>query len=531
MAELEVIVEGRRTSTISYEPGTSLLDTLASLGIAPEIGCDRSGRCGRCRVLVWGQLTAPTSQELARLSKDELKDGWRLACQASLIDGHIRVVLTTPGNISVVVASKDQTISAESIICKTRRLGVAVDLGTTTLAVQMIDLESGRIIAARGMLNPQTIIGPDLISRITYADKPGGLRELQRLIFSGVMELIRGIIKEFSLSVDAVERLVLVGNSVMDHLFLGLSPHDLGVFPYRPVRTGAVKLTADQLSIGLPPHTEIYLPPLVAGFVGSDAVAGAMVLGFGHEKKKPRLLLDLGTNGEVLLEKDGHCWCCSTAAGPAFEGDGVVDGIRAVPGALVSWSYSKGQFYLKTIDDSPVRGIAGSGLLSVIAQMRRLNIIRPDGRLASVDNWPEGLMDMHNEKNGIWLSQERTVGLYPHDIRSFQLAKGAIRAAVEGVLKVSKTQPLEIDQLLLAGAMASYINPDDLLEIGLLPRIKSEKIVAVGNAAISGGTRLLTSESERDWVEEWVKQISYIELAGEKWFEDCFLMGMALTKS
>lgn len=528
MPVIEIVAEGRHFRVESIEPASNVWEVLNRYKIAPELGCGRTGRCGRCRVLAWGELSPVSPGERECLGEKALSEGWRLACLTS-IQGNARIIVTAAGEPSVLI---------ESVPLARRRtqwqprdgVGVAVDLGTTTLAIQAIDGQTGKVLASRGILNPQTVIGPDVISRIAYADHPEGCKELTALLRTGVSRLIESILEDEGIARSAVKSLVCVGNSVMDHLFLGITPSSLGRSPFQPARTEAVTLTAAELDLPLAAGTKVYLPPLIGGFVGSDAAAAALASDFGQQREN-RLLLDLGTNGELVFEDSGRTWCCSTAAGPAFEAGAIRDGMRAATGALVDWRVCDNAIVYQTIDDAPPRGIAGSCLLRVIAELRKLQVIRDNGRFESLSLWPENLQANYRNEYGIGefrLVPGESLGLTQKDIREFQLAKGAIWAAVRGLLRSAQVPPEKVRAVILAGALGANVNSGDLISLGVLPHALEGKLTAIGNGALAGAVQLICHPENRCAVESWVKQVEFLELAGDPMFEEDFLLGMKL---
>lgn len=527
MPEIEIIAEGRRIIAQDIVSASNLLDILFAYGVAPELGCDRIGRCGRCRVLAWGGLSPITDEERRCLGERALAEGWRLACQ-TWIAGDARVVLTVAGEVQVLAEGIGQPRRHGWSIKSLDELGIAIDLGTTTLAIQIVHSQYGELLASGGLLNPQTIIGPDVVSRIAYADKPDGREYLTGLLRSGVSRLIEEIMARQGVPISAVKSVVCVGNTVMDHLFLGISPHGLGQSPFHPMRTHEINGDAADFGLPLAPDANVYFPPLIGGFVGSDAVATALACGMGRGGKN-RLVLDLGTNGELLLEVAGKTWCASAAAGPAFEGGSIRDGMRASAGALVDWAVQGGEVVYETVQNAAPRGIAGSCIIRIAAELKNNGVLHDNGRFAPIENWPDHIQCLYYKENG--LEEVRvipggTLGLTQRDLRELQLAKGAIWAGIQGLLRFAKSSPEDIDEVLLAGALGTHTRPEDLITLGFVPKAFEGRIRSVGNAAIAGASQMLFQQGIRRELEEWVRTITHKNLADDPRFEEEFMDGM-----
>lgn len=419
-----------------------------------------------------------------------------------------------------------------------RLLGIAFDIGTTTVVGYLMDLESGEQLAVSSMLNPQTRCGDDVVSRIDFASQnETGLQTLQREIRGALNQIIADTTGAASASAEDVLAMTVVGNTTMQHLFLGIDPAALAQSPYVPAVTAAQCLTAGELGIAIYPDAHVWCLPNIAGWVGADAVGVILATGI-HERDEVGLAVDIGTNGEMALGSRERLITCSTAAGPAFEGAHVSCGMRASDGAIdevrinadVQW---------RVIGDRLPAGICGSGLVDVVAEMLRVGIIdstgmmrdgadlRRDGRKSLADRIVRAggrrgfrLVDASAGAGG------RAIMVNQRDVRELQLAKGAIRAGIEILVKELGIDRHDVKRVYLAGAFGNYIRAESALAIGLLPRFPDAEIVPVGNAAGSGAKKALLSKSARNEASRIVATVEYLELSARPDFQEEFIEAM-----
>lgn len=410
-------------------------------------------------------------------------------------------------------------------------LGLAVDLGSTKIALFLCDLAEGRVLASRGFLNPQMRHGEDIVTRIQYALERDASR-LGELVVEGINVNLDGMTAGAGRSRDDVFEMVLVGNTAMHHLFLALPVAQLAFSPYLPATDLPLEVKARDLGLELNPAAVVYLPPPIAGYVGSDhlaAVAAARL----RERPGPCLLLDIGTNTEVALQVEGRIRSCSCASGPAFEGGGLSQGMRAGEGAIerVRIDPSSGEAVLTVIGDAPPRGICGSGILGALAAMAGAGIVDPSGRLS------EGRPRV--ERRGGELAyflvppdaeNPRGVAVTQSDIREIQKAKGAIRAGIDALLAESEVDHRDLREVILAGAFGSYIDPADALALALLPPVPIDLVNQVGNAAGAGARSMLLSASARSEAEELARELGYLELSAHPALSKLFAAGMFLSE-
>jgi uncharacterized 2Fe-2S/4Fe-4S cluster protein (DUF4445 family) len=399
-------------------------------------------------------------------------------------------------------------------------LGIAVDIGTTTLVVALVDLGSGDELAVASALNPQTAYGHDVLSRIHFAAEPDGLATMQRALVDGLNVLIRQVCQRAGVDTGHIHEAVLGGNTCMLHIAAAVNPAPLGRAPYRPSLTGGSHLRAAELGLGIAAHGLAYLPPVVSGFVGADITAGILATDL-HRSRQTALLLDIGTNGEMVLAHAGELWATSTAAGPAFEGVNIECGMRAAPGAVDTVSATD----VHTISDAPAIGICGSGLVDLVSCLVRSGAIGKNGRFEAKAVPPVGNWDEREGRCLLRLSDG--VVLTQKDVRQVQLAKAAIRAGLDALLAGAKVRRQDVERVLVAGSFGYHLRPDSLAGSGLLPAKLAAKVEAVGNTCKAGAVTLLSNAGTRRELESVAARVRSIELANDAAFARRFVEQMA----
>jgi len=470
---LELLPLGK---AISVEPGTSLQDVLFVHGV--EFPCGGRGRCKGCRIKVLAGSLPVTEADRARLSEAELAHGWRLACQAR-----------AEGDLKLELAQWEAAILADdSSFAFTPQpgLGIAVDLGTTTVVAQLLDLATGRVLAVRAELNAQAKHGADIMSRVEFAVAGHSQRVLETQVREQIGRLIRELLLAAAPSpgqvtdTRALNRIVVVGNTVMHHLFCGIDLEPLSHYPFEPVSPGLRLFRADELGWPLAGNPAVHFLPCLGGFVGSDILAGLLATRL-HEAPLPAALIDLGTNGEIVVGNRERLLCASTAAGPAFEGARISNGMRAATGAIYEVRLESSQLRCRVLGHGQARGICGSGLVDAVAAGLDLGAILPSGRLANGDSFPVA----------------PPVSLSQQDIRQLQLAKGAIAAGLRLLLEQWDVAPDQLDRIYVAGAFGNYINYTSARRIGLL-KFPPDKVQPAGNTALLGAKLALFDAVQHD---------------------------------
>jgi uncharacterized 2Fe-2S/4Fe-4S cluster protein (DUF4445 family) len=451
------------------------------------------------------------------------------------LDVPVSVLRTLPGDLRANNFQVSVFLRGAAVVgvhpLGTIPLGLAVDLGTTKLAAYLVDLESGETLAAAGAMNPQIAYGEDVMARIRHAiGQVDGAEQLRRVIVEALNDLAQRLCAQTGRSTLDIADAVVVGNTAMHHLFLGLPVKQLGLAPYVPAESAALDIPAGELGLALAPAAAVHLLPNIAGFVGADHVA--MLLGSGMLEQGGMVLgLDIGTNTEIsLITPQGH-FACSTASGPAFEGAHIRHGMRAAPGAIEKVLIHDGQIKLQTIDNQPPVGLCGSGILDLIAQMRRAGILNNRGaiggqgfeaRIRGGGHGKEFVLVAGAENNGMEITFDRS------DVTEIQLAKGAMRAGVEILLKKAGITAQALDKVVIAGAFGTYLDVHSGIEIGMFPRLGREHFLQVGNAAGAGARMALLSQQVREQAIEVARRVSYVELSSEASFSATFARSLLL---
>ncbi len=434
---------------------------------------------------------------------------------------------TEGGKISLILSSENVVTAVQP---EHPMLGLAVDVGTTKIAAYLVDLQTGLTLASRGATNPQLAQGEDVLSRIKYCDEQSeGGKKLQQVLVQELNNLSQELCESVGASAHEIVDCVIVGNTAMQHLLVGLPVHSLGTAPYHPTQVDSMTLSAALVGLKLSPGANLYLPPNVAGFVGGDHVA--MLLSSGAWKAtKTTLAVDIGTNTEISLVHKGRHLACSCASGPAFEGAHIREGLRAIPGAIERVFIEADGVKVQTIQNQPAIGICGSGILDAVAEMRRENLIdhrgafnKADQRLTWQDGHPEFVL-VKAERSGI----NREIALNRKDVHEVQLAKAAIRSGIEVLLREANIHAEDIDEFLVAGAFGTYLDLTNSIRIGMFPELPLRKFKQIGNAAGSGARKMLLSTFKREEAEKFSQGIEYVELTTVGDYVDFFMDAISL---
>ncbi len=477
--------------------GTPLQDVLFPFGV--EFPCGGKGKCKGCRVrVIEGDLPVNDEQE-RMLTPEELAAGWRLSCQCN-----------ADSDLVLELAQWEAQILADttsfSFVPKSG-LGIAIDVGTTTLVAQLLDLERAEVLAVRTALNPQARFGADIMSRVGYAVHEGGQARLVEAVRRQIGKMIVELLQGAGRAADPVRDIVLVGNTVMHHLFSDRSVEPLSHYPFEPEHLGGTICDAPQLGWALQGTPQIRFLPDIGGFVGSDILAGVFATGL-QNADRPHVLIDLGTNGEIVIGNGRQMLCASTAAGPAFEGARIYMGMRASTGAVSAVRTNNGQLLCHVLGNVAPRGICGSGLVDAVACALDLQRVLPGGRLAGGE---PSLMLCDPVK----ISQT--------DIRELQLAKGAIAAGIRLLLHELTLRGPEIERVDLAGAFGNYVDTASARRIGLLP-FALDQIHPAGNTALLGAKMALFVDPAV--FDALAHRIAHVSLSGLQGFQDAYVEEM-----
>ncbi len=593
---------GRKTT---IERGAFILEAADRVGIRITSDCGGQGQCGKCRVIISGKgaLGRLTASELVHLRRFDVDIGYRLACQAVIIndivvkvpresrigerkfqaEGLERAVDINPMGrkthltISDVImqerkpttekilhaleesglqdirfsrwalrnlpddlesAGKGLTatiwdgveiISVESGDTSNRLFGVALDIGTSKIVGHLVDLFDGGTLAVASFGNPQDVYGEDVMSRISFAIKaPENTERLHRLLINGVNQVLQMLCSEADVEPQEVYEAVVVGNTLMHHLFHGLRPDSLAHAPFAPLIRKGMKTDAGKLGAFIHQVGVLYTPPLVAGFVGSDGVADLLATGM-YDSKEPALLVDIGTNTEVFAGDRTGLEACSCASGPAFEGAHISHGMKAMSGAIERLRIDPETYEVtyKTIGSIEPVGICGSAMIDALAEMWRCGLVDRFGHL-NLDAETQRMKVTGTRGEYVLVSPEATrtgkeITINQNDIQELLLAKAAIYAACTIMLKRKGLRSDDILSVYVAGAFGANLDPWNAITIGMLPEVPPEKISFVGNTAVTGAKMILLSKEAMRTAERTLDRISYHELSLNPDFNKEFL--------
>ncbi len=516
---------------ISIHRGATVIEAAGQAGIILTTPCGGKGTCGKCIVRLH-----PSGQEV-------------LACQHR-VDSDLVVMVPPESRFyehRILVDGSDVRAGVRPTVCRRYRpiagtgpiYGVAVDIGTTTVVAKLIDMTDGRCLATEAALNPQTRFGDDVVSRINYARPDRHLAELHSLIITCINGLIRKLCRQADVGASSIYEACIVGNTTMNHIFLQFPVEQLGQAPYRAWSTDAHDVSPVQVGIDMNPEGNVHCVENIAGFVGADTTAVALAVEMDRIEDAT-LVVDIGTNGEIVLGTRERLYAASCAAGPALEGARITHGSRAAEGAIEA-VVANDDLSLDVIGNTPPRSICGSGLIDAVAVLLDLGVIDATGRFVDRQSLPEHLpesirsrvlehdgqpafcltFDAQNSRPGVILTQR--------DVREVQLAKAALRAGIRILLSQFDMTDLNVDRILLAGAFGNYIRPRSAVRIGLLPNVPLDRIRSVGNAAVMGARMLLISDEGRERAAKLARGMQYVEIAHEKDFSDVFADAMFLS--
>jgi uncharacterized 2Fe-2S/4Fe-4S cluster protein (DUF4445 family) len=496
MAKVTVHQNGKlkETETVS---GEILLNVLRNNGFEVYSPCGGNGTCGKCKVHVKGE-------------------GIVTSCIYQ-VNESIEIVLPDNREAKVLVAQHAYTIQLPLIPGPCADLsgyphGVAVDIGTTSLVLYLVNLITGTLVETRAILNPQAKYGADVISRIQFtASNRDGLKILQNEIIGSINRELTHLINFAGISPDELIKIAIAGNTTMLHLLLGVNPVSLALAPFKAKFLDEQILHGKELALNCMPEAEIKILPSISAYVGADIVAGLASIA-PSENYRNYLFMDIGTNGELALVTEERIWCCSTAAGPAFEGAKISCGMGAVEGAISAYGDDG---YTVIGDEKPI-GLCGSGLIDLVSWLCSAGKIDSEGRM----NQDFEIVPAADSGTGnvILFSQG--------DVREVQLAKSAIASGVKILLKESGLGFEQLDALFLAGGFGNYINTDSAMRIGLIPAGMKDRIIPLGNTSGTGALSALKST----WFDESVKKVLeksvVVELANDEDFALEFAMNM-----
>lgn len=565
----------RENVVIEVEEGTKLIDCIREAGLKIETPCNCIGICGKCKVKAFGELYPKTEEEEKYTEEDNI----RLACLAR-VKGDVKVELLKEEkslktinrgfSIETKIESSIKKVSLSSIdekdfipykdtldykvkninvlkkigyLEREKRkdyygitfknelleitdsiespLGVAIDIGTTGLSAYLVDLESGQVLNKVSALNPQTEYGGDVISRITYCiEEETGVDVLSKCIRKKVNSMIKELVED-RYKVENIYSLIIAANTTMLHLFLGVISDSIAKAPYRSVFLDELYFKAAELDIEINKEGILTLLPSASSYVGADILSGIVAVDF-QNKECSSIFIDIGTNGEIVAISNGKMAASSTAAGPALEGMNISCGSRAEDGAIDGFTIDENyNMIYTTIGDGKPKGICGSGLLDIAANLIRLGIVLPSGRFNS--DLPEKLKERLRDRK-FYITDE--IYISQKDIRQIQLAKGAIASGIAMLLKEINIDIEDIEEAVIAGAFGYHLNPDSINTVGILPKGFRGKINFVGNSSIEGARIALINEEKLKEMSEIKDNITVIELSTREDFQKYFIKAL-----
>ncbi len=563
----------RENKTIPVEEGTTVLEAEIRAGLRPDAPCGGKGSCGKCLVRIEGrtvkacQIKADRDLEVESLIQTEdnviLTDSFvrpiefdpaltvhrvhlekplpgdkrseweRLSEALAEAEGQKEIRLRPNPEIAAGLFEKRSldadwyAVHTEDEILDLRRekgriYFAAFDIGTTTVAGYLLDAENGRQLAVESRMNPQAVYGADVISRANYVLEHGP-DDMSGCIRQTLNEMLLSLAADAGADTEDIFQLSIVGNTCMHHLFLGISPKSLVLAPYTPAVSERLTLKAADYGLAVHPNAQLLMLPCIAGYVGADT-CGCLMSVRPDQKEEITLLLDIGTNGEMVLGNKERLVACSTAAGPAFEGAKISCGMRGAAGAVDHVSYEDGNWSYTTIEQKPAIGLCGSGLIDLIACLLKAGYIDGNG------SWSEEAKASSCFSSGAFYlvppdrsGNERGVFLNAKDIGEVQLAKAAIAAGIRLLMKELSLSEDQIARVYIAGAFGSYMDPASAAAIGIFPASLIDRVQPVGNAAGEGARIALLNRKELHTADELVRETDFIELAASPEFQDCFV--------
>ena len=597
MSQKLQVISGDKRETIECKKGEILLKVLLRNGYDINAYCGGEGICGKCKVKLKGKIQDPSPAEQKYLSEQELKEGFRLSCQYQ-VENDLEVIYEQKEDITVMTAGviteldldldlskekiqldqatiENQTDYLKRIYDKTQTnninynnlkkiadldkkqdltvlkwrdqildiskdkinekfYGLAVDVGTTTVVMYLLDLNTGQEKDFTAFYNPQKKYGADVISRINYTyNNENGIKEMQTAVIEALNKGIDTLATENNITKDDIYKMSFVGNTIMLHLLLGIDAISIAKSPYVPVFTDELDLKPKEVGLNINENGIIQFLPSISGYVGAD-ITGDMLTVNIDKLKGNNLMIDIGTNGEIVLNSGERIYSCSAAAGPAFEGANITFGTAGITGAISTFKIEDQKFEFSTINDHKPIGICGSGLLDMIAEFFKHGFIESSGRIMDEDElkeWQKQYLGEYKDQKAIQITekadQETTIYLTQKDIREVQLAKGAIAAGIEILLNKMDLKANDLDRVFIAGGFGNYINPSNACFIKMIPECLEDKIIQIGNGAGTGAKIYLLNNQAKQRALDIKEKVKYIELSVNQEFQTEYINSMS----
>ncbi|MBI9045973.1 MAG: DUF4445 domain-containing protein [Anaerolineaceae bacterium] len=516
------ITYGIEQKVFDVAVGTYISELIHQSSFPFEQPCAGRGTCGRCKVIHDQGLSVPDDIETSLLTSGELALGTRLACRAR-VNADSEILLAP----IVVYSNKSFKASDSYKVDRDAVLGIAVDLGTTTVAAYLTRMDHREVCAGAAALNQQSAYGADVISRMQATlERPEDAKRLQKLALASINQAVDALKLSRNI-MDRVANVTIVCNPVMHHLLAGYALKSLAYYPFNPLSLES-NLDISKLFEGIfPKQTMVSLPPLIGGFVGSDALACLGYFNF-DDPGEPIAAVDLGTNGEVMVTDGKKILTTSTAAGPAFEGVNIRCGSRAVDGAITEVNYLDPDLEIKTIADQPAVGLTGSGLISAVQTFRELGLIEASGRINEKSEYYPVFGERDDSGKIIHIDRSREIFLTQNDIRELQKAKGAIRAALEILIEQLNLEGKDLKRMILTGSFGGQIRIKDILGLGLVPNVAEEVIEPIANGAGLGAAMFLSPRGFT-LAEKLAKKATHVSLEQSSDFQMNYVNHMRLA--
>ncbi len=489
MKKIKIYLDNLEVSCLE---GEKLSKVILRQDIKLAVPCNGKGRCGKCKVTLLNNITEPTTQERHLLTETELSNNIRLACLVTATDGMKITNIFQDDSNSLKVTLGNITVPVAAPLFQ--RYGVAIDIGTTTMAATLYDTE--QLLASASGKNPQCKMGADVISRIEASLSGKGL-ELQSLVVKKINKLIAKMVKYTHITTEDIDYCVITGNTTMLYLLNNKDVFSLSQAPFIADELYGLELLSSDLGIQLSRDAKVFLPRCISSFVGAD-ITTAILASHMTDSLRNSLLLDIGTNGEIAFFDGTSLHCSATAAGPAFEGGELSCGTQGIDGAIHSVFWKNGKFEVETISDKTAVGICGTGVIDLLSVLKNIEAMDETGAL------DEDILEALNiaitidDDTAVKLTD--TVYFTQADIRKVQLAKGAIAAGVRTVLGDNNLSYDTIDTFYLAGGFGKHMDLNSAANIGLIPTELVEKATIVGNAALDGASLILCNNQTKNFL-------------------------------
>lgn len=494
--------------------GTDLLTILALRGINMSSICGGRGTCGKCRVQLLDGVLDISQEDKKFFTKEQLTQGWRLACKAFPVGSCTIKIGSTETEFEII--TQHIKTADNAIGLSLNNYSVAVDIGTTTIAFSLVNMANGRTQGSFACINSQRAYGADVISRI-QASNSGKSEALRDCITEDIVRGIRQVISPSCLENESIDKIVIACNTTMRYLLLGYSCETLGRYPYTPVNIETAGFRFEEVFKTSDFDIPVIFLPGISTFVGGDIVAGLLSCGFDH-MDKTSILIDLGTNAEMAIGNKDRILVSSAAAGPAFEGGNILSGVGSISGAIFNIRIVKGKLEYETIGKKAPVGICGTGVIEIASELLRVGLVDETG-----------LMVEEYFENGYKIAEDtmgNDISFTQQDIREIQLAKSAIRAGLEVLMRQYQVSYEDIGTVFLAGGFGYKINLEKAIHIGLLPEKFRGKILAVGNSSLGGAIQYLTDPLASIKVEKIIRVADEIQLSNEEHFNELYIEHM-----